>query len=258
MTDIGTQVDSLGFFLTGGANNDDPDASLGGVVSSSRVIGLGPLISSPVPSVRVDHVYPAVAKGDAEMSVDSNGDLVFTPPGGTAGTPVTIAAGESKVITGADANKAMVVFREAGLNFSGVGKLSLLGVLNGTLAMANVTDAQRVAGVTTYRGVMFMAQGLHGVTDIRLWLPPVAGAQGVFSIGVEAAVGDSIQIIPDETTAPVAVVFSTPTTEGAALVIPGVSAGACVGLWIRRVFPAAGTVDPQEDFQLAMKYIGAT
>ena len=250
-------MDALGFLLTGGAGNDNPDASLGGVVSSSRVIGLGPLMTSPIPSVRVDLVYPAVALGDAEVAVDINGNLVFTPPGGSPGTPVTIAAGETKVVQGADTNKAMRIFREAGLNFSGVGNLELLGVLNGALAMANVTDAQRVAGVTTYRGLMLTAQGIHGVLDVRLWLPPIVAAQGVFSIGLETAVGNTIQIIADEETAPAAVVFSTPITEGGALVIPNISPGFHQGLWIRRVLPPAGTVDPQEDFQLAMKYLGA-
>jgi len=62
--------------------------------------------------------------------------------------------------------------------------------------------------------------------------------------------------VANELIAPAAVSFVTPTTEGAALTIPVIGPGDYVGLWIRKVFPI-GTVAPNEEFQLAMKYLGA-
>lgn len=256
MAEVNRLVDALGLFLSGGASNLDPNASLGGVASSTRVRGHGAKVGDTIPSIRIDNVFPACGEGDASLLIDAAGDLVFTPPGVVAGTPVTIADGESKILSGVDSNKAIRVFREAGLASVGLMDLKFVDAMNGVLAHGDVTDAQRAAGVTTYRALMLTAQGPFGVIDIRLWLPPVSGAQATYSMGTEVAVGSTIQIIADEFTAPAAVVFSSPTTEGAALVIPAISPGDFVGLWIRKTFPI-GTVAAQEDVQLAMKYLGA-
>jgi len=233
-------------------------SSLGGVASSVRVRGMAAIFDLPLPAFRLDNVLPACGEGDASLAQDVNGDLVFTPPGGVAGTPVTVIVGESKIIAGIDPTKAIVVFREPILPVTAglVSTLGLVDAQNGALGMEDVTDAQRTAGVTTYRAVLLQAQGLFSVLNTRLWMPPVGGAQGVFSIGTEVAVGNTIQTVANELIAPAAVSFVTPTTEGAALTIPVIGPGDYVGLWIRKVFPI-GTVAPNEEFQLAMKYLGA-
>lgn len=257
MAEINRAVDALGLFLTGGVTNTNPDLSLGGARSSTRIRGLGAILSSAIPSLRIDNVFPACGEGDATLSVDANGKLVFTPPGAAAGTPVAIAAGESKVVTGADANKAVRVFREAGLPFTGTMGLHLVNALNGVLAHGNVTHAQRLAGVTTYRALMLFAQNPQGIIELKLWLPHVAGAQAAFAIATETPVSDTIQTIPNELTAPAGMAWVTLSRkEEDAMVIPAIDAGQSLGLWIRRIFPV-GYVTPQENFQLAMKFRGA-
>lgn len=253
----GRRIDALGLFLTGGASNKDPDASLGGVVSATRIRGMGHLVETPIPAVRVDNVFPGCGEGVGRLLVNPDGDLVFTPPGGVAGIPVTVPVGETYVVSGVDKDKAVLVTRESGLSYFGVDSPKMLFPMNGVLSHGNVSDAQRIAGVTTYRAIMFHCQGLFGVLNLRLWLPPVAASQAVYSIATEVPVAGAIQTVVDEETAPTAVVFVTPITEGSALTITLLSPGERLGLWIRRVFPPAGLVDPQEDFQLAMKYKGA-
>ena len=256
MSALGAGVDSLGLFLSGGASNLDPDASLGGLLSSVRMRGMGALFTNYIPGIRIDNVTPACGEGTATLAVDTNGDLVFTPPGGTAGTPVTVADGASAIISGADANKSIQIFRETGLLVTGVATFELLFSLNGSLSMKNVTSAQRVAGATTYRALMLRAQGAFAVGDVRLWTPVVGGAQAVYSLASEVPIADTIQAIASETTAPIGLSWVTATTEGGALVIPSVPVIDGMGLWIRRVFPAAGAFAVQEDFQLAMKFKG--
>lgn len=258
MGEITEGIDALGIFLTGGSSNRDPAASLGGAVSSTRLRGMGPILDDPVPALRIDNVFPASGEGDGTIAVDSDGKVVYTPPGGSAGTPVAIAAGESKIVAGAEDDKAIRVYRESGLDLDGTGTAGLVYPLEGALSHGNVSDAQRIAGVTTYRAVMLVAQGsVFPVVDIRLWMPPVEGAQAVYSLATEVpGSGGSIQTIADETTAPTALTWSTPTTEGSALMVSSIAVGASLGLWIRRVFPSGGQVAVQEDFQLAMKYKG--
>lgn len=261
MTDAGRQADALGLFLTGGPSNSNPDLSLGGVPSSTRLRGLGAIVADPtsIPAIRIDNVLPACGEGEATLQTNADGDLVFTPPGGTAGDPVAIAAGESKVVSGADTAKAIRVFREAGLAFptGGLATLTLVNALTGVLSMSNVTDAQRQTGVTTYRAIMLEAQGLFGVLDIRLWLPPVVGLQSVYHIGEETPVAGSIQIIADEFTAPGGIGWVNPNTEVPfALTIPVLHPGDKMGIWIRKVFPP-GNQSVEEDFQLAIRFKGA-
>ena len=105
---------------------------------------------------------------------------------------------------------------------------------------------------------MGKAQGLFAVQDILMWLPPVVGSQAVYAIGFEVAgSGGSIQTIADELTAPAAVSFSSPVSESGALALPDIRPGDNLGLWIRKVFPAAGTVATRENMKLAMKFKGA-
>lgn len=256
--EVDQAVDSLSLFLTGGSSNTSSSASLGGARSSHKSLGLSPIVDEfPIPALRIDNVLPACGEGEATLS--TSGNLVtFTPPGGTAGTPVAILAGESKVVAGSDVNKAIRLYREAGLEIARPpGGLTLLFPANGVLGHADVNNVQRAAGVTTYRGAALVAPGPNGVIDLRLWLPPVVGAQAVYSIATEVPVAGAIQTIANELTAPTGVVWVTPTIEGTALVIPGISgSGGWIGLWIRRVFPV-GIVAARENVQLATKFKGA-
>lgn len=261
MSSTGRGVDALGFYLTGGAtgaSNKDPDASLGGVITTTRrVLEQGFLLSSPIPAVRIDHAFAANGTGEGTLSVDSSGSLTWTPPGGSVGTAVTIAVGGSAVLAGSDSNKALRVYRESGLQFSGVSTVELVSAMNGVVGQSNLTSAQRVAGRTTYRALALKALGDYRVAEIRVWLPPVSGAQASWSVAAESPVAGSVQTIATESTDPTGLAFVAATSSATALVIPFVSAGEWVALWIRRVFPALGSVSPAERVDLAVSYMGA-
>ena len=260
MSSTGRGVDALGFYLTGGAtgaSNKDPDASLGGVITTTRrVLEQGFFMSSPIPAVRIDHVFPANGTGDGTLAVDSSGDLTWIPPGGSIGTAVTIAAGGSAVLAGADGDQALRVYRESGLQFSGVSTVELVSSINGVVGQANLTSAQRVAGRTTYRALALKAIGDYRVADLRVWLPPVSAAQASWSVAVESPVAGAVQTIATEATAPTGLAFVSATSSATALVIPFVSSGDWVAVWIRRVFPALGFVSPAERVDFAVSYKG--
>lgn len=250
---------ALGIFLTGGASNSDPASSLGGVFSSTRVRGMGGILQvDRIPAVRIDNILPGCGEGAASIHVDANGDLVFTAPDGEEGDPVTVVEGASGVLEGSSRDKAVLVTRLADWSYP-LGKnmpMTLVHAMNGVLAQGNLTSAQRAAGRTTYRAIVLSGARPAGVGNIKLWMPPVGGAQATFSLAVEIPSGGALQTIANETTAPTGVSWVTPTTEAGALLIPWISYGHYMGLWIRRVFPPAGTVTPREAFQLSMTYRG--
>jgi hypothetical protein len=251
-------VDALGLFLTGGASNGDPDLSLGGARSSAKARGLGVIVSSPIPGIKIENVYPACEEGEGSLSVGSDGaSLLFTPPDGLEGEAVPIGVGERKIVTGEDPEKAIRVYRESGYPDLVAGRLStlkFLNAMNGVFGQGNLTSAQRAAGRTTYRAIMLYGQA--NVEQLKLWMPPVGGSQAVFSLASESPVAGVIQTIANETTAPTGVTWVTPTTEAGALLIPLVGLGGSMGLWVRRVFPAAGTVAVRENFNLTIRYRG--
>ena len=58
MAEVNRLVDALGLFYTGGPTNTDPNASLGGARSSSRLRGLRGILEYPIPAIRIDNVFP--------------------------------------------------------------------------------------------------------------------------------------------------------------------------------------------------------
>lgn len=254
-------MDALGIYLSGGASNTDPAASLGGAVSTTRVRALGARVVTPIPGLVLDEVFAANGEGTGALAFDAAGDLIWTPPGGTAGSAVAVAAGETKVLAGAgdgDANEAIRVTREAGLSWAGVDAPTLHWPMNGWLGQGNLTSAERAAGKTTYRAVILKAEsGTYDVLAPTVWFPAVAGAQAVYSVAFEAVVAGEIQAIADEETAPTGLTWTSPTTAGGATVGSTITAGGYLGMWIRRVFPSSGTVAAREAAQLAIRFKGA-
>lgn len=264
MSGIGRGVDALQLLLTGGVSNTDPNQSLGGIASSTKVWGLGAIVNFPlIPALRIDQVYPACGVGTATLALDMNGNLVFTPPGGSPGTPVAPIPGGNVIVSGSNPSQAINVYCEVGLIMQAGMSMTfqIVGIMRGVLSQHYVSNAGRVAGLTTYRALMLYTPGLYGVQNVRLWMPSVAGSQATFSLALEYPPGglvtNRIQTIALETTAPSGRTWVTPTTEGAALTISSIDVGQYVGLWIRKVFPPAGRVNPQENFQLAFAYMGA-
>lgn len=253
-------VDSLQTFLTGGASNMNPNLSLGGVVSSWRMRGLGAIAQVPVqiPTIRIDNIMPACGVGAASILVTTGGDLVFTPPNSAPGRPITPTSGGSTLLAGADANKVIRVYLEPGLllPLGATGNYTFVEILNSVLAHKDVTNAQRLAGVTTYRALMLFAAAANGVQGIKLWVPPIPGLQSTYALAAEAPSGNAIQTIANETTAPTGVSWVAAVDEASALSIPQMASTSYKGIWIRRTFPI-GKMAPLEKVQLVLKYQGA-
>lgn len=261
MSEAGRGVDALDLVYTGGSSNTDPAASLGGAPSTTKLRGLGTLLTSPISAIRIDQARMGqLSEGTGSLKTNEDGDLLYTPPGGSVGSAVAIAADESKVVSGSDGEAGLRVFRESGLPYPNNRTCTITAVtmLHGALSHGPVSDLERQAGVTTYRAIMLYAQGDYEVINVNLWCPAVAGAQATYSLALEEpdSAGE-IQTIANQWTEPSGVSWSTPTSEGTALELGTIDAGFYYGLWIRRVFPSSGTVSAKEDFQLHIRYDGA-
>ena len=255
--------DALGLYLSGsasdGAAQTDPAACLGGFRSSTQLRALGALVSGPIPQVIVRHITGANGAGTALIRTDGAGDYYFTGPSGTEGAAVAIADGETALIEDTDTDMAArIEIDGTALALGATMTLTLVWPVNNVLGMGNVANADRVAGLTTYRALMLYVHSASGVLHPRVWLDD-SGCQSTYSIALEAPAADhSIQTIADESTDPIGLSWSEPTTKETGLHLATLGAAKNYGLWIRRVFPPAGTVASYESFTLSLSFYGST
>lgn len=254
------QNDALGIYLSGALSHDgaqtDPGASLGGYKSSTEISSIGGIVTNPIPPLVYEKFSGENGEGTATVRGTKNDYVYYTAPGDTEGEGVLIVNGERKLVFSNDITKWIRVYRASANNIIGSSTLTLLNGYNGLFGMSNVANADRVAGLTTYRAAMLEAHGAYGVLGISIWLDN-SNCQSTYAIGMEAPSGHAIQTIANETTAPMAVSFSTPTTKGTGLSILSMNVGDVYGLWIRRVFPAAGIVSVAEYPLLYVSHWGA-
>lgn len=88
---------------------------------------------------------------------------------------------------------------------------------------------------STGRAQFGTSAGAGGGSDAIAYCPP-------FRIGLEAPSSDAIETIANESTSPsVAVTFSQPMTEAAALVIGNLASGDWYGVWLERIISAGAS-----------------
>ncbi len=247
-------AESLGIYLTGGGDNTNPDLSIGGARSSAECGGMVAIMSTPVEGLIIESATPRNGEGEATISIVDNA-ATYTPKNCPIGAAVLMNAGDRKILTGGNANYAVRVFRALTGTFSGTATFTLVDAMTGVLSMADIDDADRQAGETHYRGVILWAHGGYDVKDIKIWIPE--SGQASYELGTEAVASGTIQAIADDKTAPAAVSFSAAITEGTAITPSDITAGNGIGLWIKRIFPAAGTESAKNNIEFRMKYKGA-
>lgn len=266
MPDAYTHGDALGLYLTGteaAVSTYGANASLGGVRLALEVPDLRWKIANPIPNVVVLQAGGDNGTGTGYIRGATADSLTYTAPGDTEGAAVSIAAGETKVLTsGGDADKWVRVYREDDRDFPVNGlslgmQLKLRKCHGGVVGMDNLTSAERAAGLNTYRGVMLFNHSPLEVTNIKAWV----GAGGNLQIGWEAPGADgSIQVIADDATAPAAVVFVSGTDSGTGLSLASLDSQAGYGLWLCRAYAAGGSAAhaAENTLYLQFDYDGVT
>ncbi len=261
----GTGADSLQVYYTGasstGASQQSPALSLGSYRACDRVVSLTPLRWQPLRGIRIDYVAGANGPGLGTLSVTGASAVNWTPPGGTQGSDVTIANGETHVLAGggSDTYKYIIITRTSATDLSGQEITQLLDTYNTWAAGRNWTNAEQVAGETIYQAIMFCNATASDITDVKVWLD--SGSDGLIQIAAEAPVSGEITdiISSGETQQPAGLSWVHPTSEGTALSIGTLAAGAEYGLWRERIITADAAADGRIDIILNYSFVvGAT
>lgn len=234
-------INDVRFQYSGGAANSDPDASLGGVISSVRVPAQ--IISTPV---NVTGVTINSANNNAQgvgllaWSPGTN-TLTWQPPGSAFVYSVVITADGVYVVGGSDGALAVTAVYAS---MAGVYKQDSLTV---TLATGNVFDSvaplDSLIGDIDYRCIYVKNFSDVTISDVRIWIKQLTTGPDEIDIGLDpAGAGDGsttgvATVIADEGAAPAGVTFTRPLTFASGLVIGTLLAGQSAAFWERRTVP---------------------
>lgn len=256
MAAIHTTSDALTIYHTAadeGITQPDPTLCLGGFKSATEVQGKSYFVTKSMPPLVIDAVSGKLASGTHTITAQTTSTVTFTASGGTASSAVTINDGDSVLLVdGTDDDMWVRVSRISSGGLLNSLEFETYNNIDNVIAQRDVTNAEMTAGLTIYKAVMFQSVG--AVSAVKAWV-----ADSKLAIGIEAPTANAIQIIANETTAPAAISFSSPTTEGTGLVpVPGTDG--LYGLWLRIAIPAGGgTYDNIQTVTLHVKFtIGGT
>src|SRR5438045_1483018 len=141
-----TRADALTLWLSGassaGAAQPDAALSLGGYRSSTRAGSLASLLTNPIPGIRVDYVAGANGEGAGLLTADGTDAVSWTPPDGTAGSAVTVLAGEQRLLEAGDGetDKFVLVTRTAADDLVGLATVDLVRTYNDVLGQADAEN----------------------------------------------------------------------------------------------------------------------
>lgn len=214
----------------GGPQLDHADC-LGGFWACTPIEMLVPNRFLAMPSIEILDVAAENGVGLGILEAISVDTIRWTAPGeSTAGATVTILNGEEQTLFANDLDKYIVIRRTSATDLSGTETVQLLNVFNNCIGGSDFDETE--AAVTKYRAFFVRNDGATDITALTVWLGDAAIA-GFVGIGVEAPTAGAIQIIANEETAPAAISFSSPTTEGTGIVIGTLTAGSTYGIWLK-------------------------
>ena len=246
--------------LSGGASNVDPDAALGDAMST---VGGGRVLSQTESGVTMTGVVVddamGQAEGDGSLFFDfSAGTLRWTPPAGTAGTPVVVdqADGAYAIQGGNDGGVLLVTITTASLASSDqTNVVTIANIANNIWDDVSKADSQ--AGDIEYRGLYWEnADSADSILDARFWIQTQTPGEDVIAIADgDEAVNVALEIIADENTAPSGPVFTGPSDYAGGIVLPTTMAFSDFkGFWVRRTVPAGVTTAvPNNAFRLGFR-----
>jgi hypothetical protein len=194
MPDEKTRADSLRLYLTGAASDGgaqaDPNASLGNYRSSTLEAFFSHVVTNPISNITIDFISGAHTEGDGTIEAITPDSLAWTPPGGTQGTAVAIANGETKILEGNGAPAQYVrVTRTSVAALSGTETVTLSLKFNNVIGFDNVSIASAAAGDAEYRALMLKNESVSQVDSVKVYLKEIGTSQvsGAGQLGASGA-----------------------------------------------------------------------
>lgn len=242
-------VADIEFRLSGGAANTDPLASLGGIVSSQKVLSQVGTGVTNITGVVIDDAA-GNAEGAGTLSyVTATGELTWQAFGeGVAGAAVAVGGADGKYAIPSSAGGYLFVTVTAA-SLPGTDQSDTVTIANlANKVFDDISPAESFAGDTEYRCLYIMnTNGTDTAFGVTVWVQSQPVGDDSIALGVDpAGVGNGSSTgvattVADESSAPAGVTFSAPATQGAGLVLGDLAPGQCAAFWQRRTVPSTTT-----------------
>ncbi len=182
MADEKTQGDALRHYLTGasspGGTQAVPALSLGGYRASTQEMPLGIKIADAIPGIIIEYAAGMNDEGAGTLEASTDDSLTWTPPGGSPGVAVTIAEGETKVISGADSDKWIRLRRTSSTALAGTATVTLSEKFNNVVGFDNVGSDDALAGEQYLRALCALNVGATAaIHNVLAYIAQLATAQ---------------------------------------------------------------------------------
>jgi hypothetical protein len=174
MPDINTAADTLRLFRSGAVSDNaaqtNANLALGGFRSQTEVAVVAFTRGTPIANVTVVRAARRNGLGAGTLAASTGDALTWAAPGESAGLPVAIANGETKLIESSNADKWIVVSRTSASALAGSETVTLAPVLNDTIGFDNVSQAERTAGRNEYRCVYVRNVGSAEAAAVKAYI----------------------------------------------------------------------------------------
>lgn len=193
---MGANLAHLQMFLTGGATNTNAAKSLGGPLSSQRVLSQTASAPTTITGVTIeDAAGNAVGTGTLTYTYSATApSLAWTPPGSSIGISVNVATSGKYALQGAS-NGGLLLVDVVAASLPGSNQTNSITIANQVLKIFDdVSKAESQAGDTEYR--CLFVKNTHAsdtLVDVRLWRHTDTPGQDVMTLELDpAVVGDGI------------------------------------------------------------------
>ena len=229
--------------LSGGVANAEPEASLGGLMSSQRIFSKSVSAPRNITGITLDDA-PGCANGPGMLLFSSSSQsFVWIPPRGLAGVPTPVTGNGRLAVPGSSGWLFLTVDMAALPDADQSDTILVSPIQNAVFD--DISRVDSFAGATAYRccylynvhdtdpfdSVSLYINGQpNGPDDLSVGLDP-AGTGNGSSNGVAA-------VIPSESTPPdPAVIFSRPNSIETSLNLGLLEPGHARAVWLQRVVP---------------------
>lgn len=243
---MATQLGDIHLTLSGGATNTDPQASLGGIISTEAAAVLAAQttgVLSNVTGVTINTAFNN-PEGTGTFRYDfASTTIYWRPPSDASEYGVDVSAGNGDYTAGTAAS-GFVFFTVVAASLPGSNQQDSIAVANnfGNL-WDNISSQESLDGSTEYRCIYIHNTGDTTIFTPKIWIKQQPTGPDTLSIALDAAgVGDgsttgvAAVIIDEEDSTNVlsGLTFTSPSTQGTGLAPAQLDPGECVAYWQKR------------------------
>lgn len=242
-------ADDIKFFYSGGAGNANPQASLGGVKSSTRVISQTASVPVNVTGVTIQSVTNnAQGVGLLAWSPSTN-TLSWQPP--TSSYTYSVSGVTSSGLYTVGGSDGTLVLNVTVGSLASIYKQDSITITNASQnVFDSVSPVNSLIGDISYR-CLYIVNTNPSITvnDVKVWIKSLTSGPDEIDIGLDpAGIGNGTSTgvgvtIANENTAPAGVTFSRPLSYATGLSIGSLAPNQGIALWERRTVAAGTTGD---------------